>query len=88
MTIPAAFKNFSIFNVLDDGETFSGAESSTLVVYPLVEKLSAETLDDLENGCLPQDELDMLAKISLKDLLTQALAADLPAVKDLAKLLA
>jgi hypothetical protein len=81
MTNP--FKKFTVLNVLDDGKTFSGVENSTIQVYPKDANLTVDQLDSLENGCLP--ETGDIETIDLKDLLNQALAANLPAVKGLAK---
>lgn len=77
------FRAFQVFNVLGDGETFGGVEGSTIQVFPNDEHCTDEQKEYLENGEIP--ETGDLATIDLKQLLTEAISAGLPCVKDLAQ---
>jgi hypothetical protein len=79
------FKNFQVFNVLDDGDTFSGAENSQILVYPNDEHCTEEQLSDLENGMLP--ETGDLVSIDMSKLLNEAIKAKLECVKPLLDLI-
>jgi hypothetical protein len=79
------FKNFQVFNVLDDGSTFSGAENSQILVYPNDEYCTEDQLSDLENGMLP--ETGDLVSIDMSKLLNEAIKAKLPCVAELTKLI-
>jgi hypothetical protein len=78
-------KNFQVFNVLDDGETFGGADGSQILVYPEDDKMNEDDLMELENGVLPNE--GEVATICLRKLLNEAMLAKLDCVKPLLKLL-
>jgi hypothetical protein len=78
-------KNFQVFTVLDDGDTFSGAENSHILIYPEDKYCTEDQMSDLENGDLP--ETGDLASICLRKLLNEAMEAKLPCVKPLLDLI-
>lgn len=79
------YKNFEVFNVLDDFDTFSGVDNCQIIVYPDTDKLTDEQLDDLENGKLPNDGYH--CSIDLTKLLNEAMEAKLDCVKPLLELI-
>jgi hypothetical protein len=66
--------------VLDDDDTFSGLDGN-INVYP--HPIEPDDLDDLENGVLPSPSF----KVSIVDLLNEAIEAKLPCTADLRELL-
>lgn len=78
-------KNFQVFNVLDDGSTFGGADGSQILVYPEDKHCTEDQISDLENGYLP--ETGDLASICLRKLLNEAMEAKLECVKPLLELI-
>ena len=78
-------KNFQVFTVLDDGETFSGVKGSTIQVYPDDKHCSEDVLTDLENGRIPEE--GDLAVVNLEWLINEALEANLESVQFLKVLL-
>ena len=76
---------FQVFNVLDDGSTFSGVENSQVLVYPADDKMSEDDLEELENGSLPNE--GAVASICLRKLLNEAMEAKLECVKPLLALI-
>lgn len=76
------FKKFTIISVLDDGETFSGAENATVRVFPTDKHMTADQFQDFQDGMIP--ETGELCSIEISDLLKQALDAKLPCVQELA----
>jgi hypothetical protein len=78
-------KNFQVFNVLDDGDTFGGADGSQILVYPPDEKMNEDDLMELENGDLPNE--GEVATICLRKLLNEAMEARLECVKPLLDLI-
>lgn len=79
------FNKLNIFAVLDDGQSFSGAENAQIQVYPADKDMSPELMSDLQNGIIPDD--GHLAIIDMDVLLKQAIEADLPCIQQLKKLL-
>ena len=77
------YKNVQVFNVLDDGDTFSGADNSQILVYP--EELSDGERIDLENGDLPNPK--SMISIDMTRLLNEAMEARLECVKPLLELI-
>jgi hypothetical protein len=76
---------FQVFNVLDDGDTFGGADGSQILVYPPDEKMNEDDLAELENGDLPNE--GEVASICLRKLLNEAMEAKLECVKPLLDLI-
>jgi hypothetical protein len=76
---------FQVFNVLDDGDTFSGADGSQIMVYPNDDKMNEDALAELENGDLPNE--GEVATICLRKLLNEAMEAKLDCVKPLLDLI-
>jgi hypothetical protein len=76
---------FQVFNVLDDGDTFSGADGSQIMVYPNDDKMNEDALAELENGDLPNE--GEVATICLRKLLNEAMEAKLECVKPLLDLI-
>jgi len=76
---------FQVFNVLDDGETFGGADGSQILVYPEDDKMNEDDLMELENGELPNE--GEVATICLRKLLNEAMEAKLECVKPLLELI-
>lgn len=83
--IRTIYKNFQVFNVLDDGFTFGGADNSQIMVYPAEKHCTEEQFDDLENGRLP--ETGDLVSIDMTKLLNEAIKANLPCVAELVRLI-
>jgi hypothetical protein len=83
--VQTLFKNFQTFNVLSDGDSFSSANNSQIMVFPNEEYCTDEQHDDLENGIIP--ETGDLATISLNTLLNEAMEARLDCVKPLMDLI-
>lgn len=68
------------FCVLNDGETFSGVEGSTICFYDNDENLSEDDLTLLENGELPDKPKFV---VDLHALLTEAIEMKLKSVSEL-----
>jgi len=83
--VQTLFKNFQTFNVLDDGDTFGGADGSQILVYPLDKDMNEDALMELENGELPNE--GEVATICLRKLLNEAMEAKLECVKPLLDLI-
>lgn len=79
------YKNFQVFNVLDDADTFSGADNSQILVYPHDANMNETDLQDLEDGRLPDE--GSLVSIDMTKLLNEAIKANLPCVAELTKLI-
>jgi hypothetical protein len=83
--VQTLFKTFQVFNVLDDGDTFSGADGSQIMVYHSPEHCADEQIEELEDGRLP--ETGDIESICLRKLLNEAMEAKLECVKPLLKLI-
>ena len=83
--IRTLYKQFQVFNVLDDADSFSGADNSQILVYPADQHCTEDQHSDLANGILP--ETGDLACIDMTKLLNEAIKAGLPCVQPLIKLL-
>lgn len=79
------YKNFQVFNVLSDYDTFSSADNSQILVYPHDENMSEDDLRELEDGRLPEE--GSLISIDITKLLNEAINANLPCVAELTKLI-
>jgi hypothetical protein len=79
------YKNFQVFNVLSDFDTFSSADNSQILVYPNDEHCTEEQHQDLEDGRLP--ETGDLVSIDMTKLLNEAIKAKLDCVKPLLDLI-
>jgi hypothetical protein len=79
------YKNFQVFNVLSDYDTFSSADNSQILVYPNDEHCTEEQMDELENGRLP--ETGDLVSIDMTKLLNEAIKAKLDCVKPILDLI-
>jgi hypothetical protein len=71
---------FQSFCVLDDGETFSGVDGSTICFYENDEDMSEDDLELLENGVLPEKPKIV---IDLATLLDEAIEMNLKSVHKL-----
>ncbi len=83
--IRTLYKNFQVFNVLDDSDTFSGADNSQILVYPADEDMNEDDYSDLENGRLPNN--GSICSIDMTKLLNEAIKAKLDCVKPLINLI-